>query len=114
MGGLRWTRKTTENLSRQLRFAGIEVSPRTVGRLLAELGFALRVNYKKHARRGQHPDRNRQFEYIASQRRAFKRRKLPVISVDSKKKELRRVSRKMRHRQSTFREQPLGLWSAVS
>jgi hypothetical protein len=88
MGGLRWTRKTTEGVSRELRSAGIQVSPKTVGRLLSDLGYALRVNHKKRAARGRHPDRNRQFEYIAGRRRSFRRRNLPVISVDTKKKEL--------------------------
>lgn len=88
MGGLRWTRKTTEKVSGELTSAGIKVSPNTVARLLHELGYALRVNHKKRAARANHPDRNRQFEHIAALRRSFRRRGLPIISIDSKKREL--------------------------
>jgi len=88
MGGLRWTRRTTEKVSVELSSAGIQVSPNTVARLLRELGYALRVNHKKRAARATHPDRNRQFEYIAALRRSFQRRGLPIISIDTKKKEL--------------------------
>lgn len=88
MGGLRWTRKTTAKVSGELSSAGIDVSPNTVARLLHQLGYALRVNHKKRAARGSHPDRNQQFEYIAAQRRSFQRRGLPIISLDTKKKEL--------------------------
>lgn len=88
MGGLRWTRKTPEKVSGELASAGIMVSAKTVARLLRHLGYALRVNHKKRAARASHPDRNRQFEYIAALRRSFRRRGLPVISLDTKKKEL--------------------------
>jgi len=88
MGGLRWTRKTTEKVSGELTSAGIKVSPNTVARLLHDLGYALRVNHKKRAARARHPDRNRQFEHIAALRRSFQRRGLPIISIDTKKKEL--------------------------
>ena len=88
MGGLKWTRKTTEKVSVELRSAGIDVSANTVARLLSELGYALRVNHKKRAARAGHPERNRQFEYIAALRRSFHRRGLPVVSVDTKKKEI--------------------------
>jgi len=85
---LKWTTKTTRNISRELGCAGITVSPNTVGRLLQELRYALRVNHKKHALHASHPDRNRQFDHIATTRRSFQRRALPSISVDTKKKEL--------------------------
>jgi hypothetical protein len=88
MGGLKWTRKTTEKVSLELGTAGLQVSPNTVGRLLQQLGYALRVNHKKRAARATHPERNRQFEYIAAMRRDFQRRHLPILSIDTKKKEL--------------------------
>jgi len=88
MGGLKWTRKTTEKVSRELASAAIHVSPNTVARLLSDMGYALRVNHKKRAARPSHPDRNRQFDYIAAKRRSFQRRGLPIISIDTKKKEL--------------------------
>ena len=61
-GSLKWTRKTTRKISRELGSAGITVSANTVGRLLEELRYALRVNHKKHALHASHPDRNRQFD----------------------------------------------------
>jgi hypothetical protein len=88
MGGLRWTRKTTEKVSSELAAAGIKVSPKTVARLLDQLGYALRVNHKKRAVGASHPERNQQFEYIATLRRSFQRRRLPIISLDTKKREL--------------------------
>ena len=47
MTGLKWTRKTTEKVSQELKSAGITVSARTVARLLIDLDYRLRVNYKK-------------------------------------------------------------------
>jgi hypothetical protein len=88
MGSLRWTRKTTEKVSQELRKAGINVSPKTVSRLLQDMDYSLRVNHKKRAAHGSHPDRNSQFEYIATMRRSFERAGLPIVSVDTKKKEM--------------------------
>ncbi len=87
MTGLKWTRRTTRKLSEQLRCVGICVSPRTVARLLKGLGFSLRVNHKKLSR-ASHPDRDQQFRYIQKQRGLFAAEQLPIISVDTKKKEL--------------------------
>ena len=88
--GLKWTRKTTGKVSAELRKLAIDVSPRTVARLLDDLEYRLRVNHKKLSRgSGQTRDqRNRQFIYINDMRRAFEDEGLPVISVDTKKKEL--------------------------
>lgn len=85
--GVRWTRRTTEKISEELRALGIHVSPRTVARILKDLDYTLRVNHKRVSR-GSGPDRNEQFEYIAQQRTNFAARNLPIVSVDSKKKEL--------------------------
>lgn len=84
--GLRWTRKTTRKVSRQLRAAKIHVSPSTVARLLRQLGYSLRVNRKVIATT-HNPHRDRQFRYIQSFREAFVESDLPIISVDTKKKE---------------------------
>ena len=63
------------------------MSPRTVGRLLNESGYSLQANRK--TREGDsHPDRNAQFEYINASVQRFQQRGQPVISVDTKKKEL--------------------------
>ena len=85
--GIKWTRKTTEKISRELRRAHLDVSPKTVARLLKELKFSLRVNHKKLAGHS-NPYRNRQFEYIHQMRRRGERGGWPVISIDSKKKEM--------------------------
>jgi hypothetical protein len=85
--GLKWTRKTTEKISRELLSAGLSVSRNTVGRLLKEQNYRLRVNHKKLAQPSS-PYRNRQFDYIAEMRREYERNALPILSVDTKKKEL--------------------------
>ena len=87
MTSLKWTRKTTEKIARELRKLGIDVCAKTVGRLLKELGYSLKVNHKKKAA-GSGEDRNEQFEQIASHRQRCAGQKTPVISVDTKKKEL--------------------------
>jgi len=88
MTGLKWTRRTTEKIARELaHLGGIEVSANTVGRILKELGYSLRVNHKKVSS-GTGPDRDAQFKQICAIRDRFSRRGLPVISVDTKKKEL--------------------------
>ena len=90
MTGLKWTHKTTARIATELQTGGIDVSPRTVARLLGSMGYSLRVNHKKLSRVSKtNPEtRNAQFEHIAGLREEFARRGLPVISVDTKKKEL--------------------------
>jgi hypothetical protein len=84
---LRWTCKSTRRLAAELRAMGCAVSYVTVDRLLRQSGYSLQSNRK--VREGAaHPDRNAQFEYINQQVRAFQERGQPVISVDTKKKEL--------------------------
>ncbi len=91
MSGLKWTRKTTERIAQQLAKLKIVVSPNTVGRLLKDKGFSLRVNHKKLASGNrstkQRQLRNQQFEYISQMREAFAKRSSPIVSVDAKKKE---------------------------
>ena len=87
MTGLKWTRRTTARIAAELRVLGIEVCPRTVARLLGTMGFALRVNHKKRAG-ASHPDRDAQFQHIAGLRRRCAAENLPIVSVDTKKKEL--------------------------
>lgn len=84
---LRWTCKSKENLARGLRDAGHDVSVSTVGRLLHDMGYSLQ-SVRKNREGMSHPDRNAQFEYIAATVDAFQRRRQPVVSVDTKKKEL--------------------------
>jgi hypothetical protein len=66
---------------------GVLVSPNTVARLLYRMGYSLRLNHKKLSTDSS-PDRNDQFLYIADIRDRFRRRGLPIISVDTKKREL--------------------------
>lgn len=86
MGGLRWTHRTTEKISQELRSLKIEVSPRTVSRLLRQMGFSLRVNHKKICRVTP-AERDAQFSLIADLREHHAAQGSPVISVDTKKKE---------------------------
>lgn len=85
--GVRWTRRTTEKISDELASLDIDVCPRTVARILKDLDYRVRVNHKRVSR-GSGPDRNEQFEYIAAQRTRFAARGLPIVSIDSKKREL--------------------------
>lgn len=87
MTGLKWTRKTTEKIARELGKLEIDVSAKTVGRLLKALQYSLKVNHKKTAS-GSGPDRNAQFNCIAAHRKCCEEQGIPVISVDTKKKEL--------------------------
>ncbi len=88
--GLKWTRKTTLKLSQELGKLDILVGPRTVARLLENLKYRLRVNHKKLSHGSAHirSQRDQQFHYIEDLRRSFAQQGLPVISVDTKKKEL--------------------------
>src|SRR5260370_24990466 len=88
MRGQKWVRSSLRRMSERLRAAGHVASPPTVSRLLKGLDYALHVNAKQVEARATHPDRNAQFAYIDEQRLAFAGRGQPVISVDTKKKEL--------------------------
>jgi Rhodopirellula transposase DDE domain len=87
MTGLRWSRRTTTTIAEELAKLGIAVSPNTVARLLHDMGYSLRVNQKQISTSSS-PNRNLQFEYLAELRHRFQRRHLPIVSVDSKKREL--------------------------
>ena len=87
ISGLKWTRKTTKKISEALKQVDIHVSRNTVGRLLKQMNFRLRVNHKKRSTVSA-PERDEQFRYISEMRNAFVNRGDPVMSVDSKKKEL--------------------------
>ena len=81
MTGLKWTRKTTEKVANALGRLGITVSPNTIGRLLKEMGYSLRVNHKKRSF-GSSSDRDEQYQYLNQLREEFTDREAPVISVD--------------------------------
>jgi Rhodopirellula transposase DDE domain len=87
MSPLRWTCKSAEKLAEGLQAQGHVVSERTVNRLLHDLGYSLQSNRKTIEGKG-HPDRDAQFQYINRRVKAFQRQGQPVVSVDTKKKEL--------------------------
>jgi transposase len=85
---LRWTCKSTAMLAAELLSQhGIQISDRTVAKLLRDHGYSLQAA-NKTVEGAQHPDRNAQFEHINEKAQDCLKRGVPVISVDSKKKEL--------------------------
>lgn len=86
-GPLRWTCNSAARLAECLTGEGHPVSERTVNRLLHALGYSLQANRKTLEGR-QHPDRDAQFRHIDRRVRAFQRMRQPVVSVDTKKKEI--------------------------
>ena len=87
MSPLRWTSKSVRHLAEALQSMGHRVSRQLVAELLAAAGYSLQANRK--TREGpNHPDRDAQFRYINQQVRRFQAATQPVISVDTKKKEL--------------------------
>jgi hypothetical protein len=87
MSPLRWTCKSTTRLAAELGASGHRVSQRTVCDLLAQLNYSLQ-SVRKTREGAQHADRDAQFQYIATMVTKFQRQRQPVISVDTKKKEL--------------------------
>ncbi len=84
---LRWTCKSVRRLAEELRHEGHAVSYQTVAELLHQMGYSLQAN-QKALEGSQHADRNRQFEHIHRKAQRYLKRSEPVISVDTKKKEL--------------------------
>jgi hypothetical protein len=87
MSPLRWTCKSAAKLASELGSKGYRASERSVNRLLHALGYSLQSN-RKTIEGGDHPDRDAQFQYINRRVKAFQRLGQPVVSVDTKKKEL--------------------------
>jgi hypothetical protein len=90
--GCKWTHKTTAKVAEALQPAGIQVSANTVARLLKQMDYSLRVNLKKlESGLSKPPDpvvRNEQFRYIHNQSQGYAAQGLPVISIDTKSREL--------------------------
>ena len=84
---LRWTCKSVRQLASQLNKAGHRTSHRMVAELLHAMGYSLQAN-RKTLEGASHPDRDAQFHHISSKIREFQTAREPVISVDTKKKEL--------------------------
>lgn len=85
--GLRWTHRSLRKLCKALARRGMRLTPPTVARLLRQQHFSLRTCRKRRAGLCD-PDRDRQFRYLVQMRKLFLGQKWPVISVDTKKKEL--------------------------
>jgi hypothetical protein len=84
---LRWTCKSVRRLAEELTAQGYPIGRQKVADLLPDLGYSLQAN-RKTQEGAAHPDRNAQFEYINAQVQVFQQRAQPVVSVDTKKKEL--------------------------
>ena len=87
MRPLLWTSKSTSHLAEKLIALGHPISDRTVARLLNELGYSLQAN-QKALEGSRSEERNTQFEYINAKIKEFQQQNQPVISIDTKKKEL--------------------------
>jgi hypothetical protein len=81
----KWCRSSLRQLSKMLKAEGYHASTGTVSRLLKDMGFSLKANKRKQGRSGC-PERDQQFQYIASQKQRFIAAGWPVISVDTRKK----------------------------
>lgn len=84
---LRWTCKSVRNLANELKDKGFQTSHNLVAGILKQAGYSLQAN-QKSLEGTSHPDRNQQFEHINSKVKQFQKDGDPVISVDTKKKEL--------------------------
>ena len=87
MSEKKWVRKTLRELSKGITNLGHQLGKNTIGRLLKKHDYALRQNRKEKSTKS-HPDRDRQFKYINQVKKLFLSSGYPVISVDTKKKEL--------------------------
>jgi Rhodopirellula transposase DDE domain len=87
MSALLWTNQSTQAIAEELTRQGHPVSDKTVARCLSEMGYSLQLN-RKTKEGPQHPNRDAQFRYINRQEALFRTSSDPVISVDTKKKEL--------------------------
>jgi len=85
---LTWTTKSLRNLKEHLEEQGYIINHDTVGKILKELGYSLQQNQKMLQLGESHPDRDEQFRFINQKSKEFILKNQPVISVDTKKKEL--------------------------
>src|SRR5581483_2283702 len=89
MSSQKWVRSSVEKLSQKMREQGHNVGHTTVWRMLKRMGFSMRTNIRRRrGNRPNSPERDNQFKYIALQRKEFAAAGWPIISVDTKKKEL--------------------------
>jgi hypothetical protein len=88
MSPIRWTTYSMENIAGAVKKLGHMISPMSVYRILKKKGFALKANKKEIEGKGNHPDRNAQFEHINKRGLAMQIQNFPILSVDAKKTEL--------------------------
>ena len=84
---LRWSSKSTIKLTNELRNLGYEIDQKTVYTLLEQQNYSMKSNRKSQEGKIDHPDRDAQFNFINEQAKKFQKKNLPVLSVDTKKKE---------------------------
>ena len=87
MSFMKWSNKSLHKIEKELKGQGHDISYRTIGRRLKKMGYSLQAN-KKAFEGSSHPERDEQFYYINDCVKEFVNKKQPVISVDTKKKEL--------------------------
>lgn len=87
MSELKWTNKSTYTIANELKNKGQNISEDTTGRIIKQLGYSLQANVKSKES-GSSEERDSQFRYINKQVKLFEKKHMPVISVDTKKKEL--------------------------
>ena len=103
ISGLKWTRKTTRKLAAELKRKDFQVGHSTIPRLVRKLRYTLRSNQKRLSRK-QDKRRDQQIRHLIRIRKRFLKRKLPVLSIDCKKKEL---IGQFRNPGRTWRQQPV-------
>lgn len=103
ISGLKWTRKTTRNLAKELKRKGFQVGHSTIPRLVRKLRYSLRSNQKRLSRK-QDENRDEQMRHLLRIRKRFLKRNWPVLSIDCKKKEL---IGQFRNPGRTWRRQPI-------
>lgn len=106
LSSIKWTHRSLHTLRKGLRRLGFNLSEKTIARLLRQQGFSLRTNRKRLART-QDPQRNRQFRYLSQLRHLYMSRGWPVISVDTKKKEL---VGNFKNPGRSYRREPRDVW----
>jgi transposase len=84
---LSYTTKSTRKIQKILNEKGYEIGYDVVANILKELGYSLQLNQKMQQVGEEHPDRNKQFEFINNKAKKFLKAGVPVISIDAKKKE---------------------------
>jgi hypothetical protein len=105
MSDEKWVRNSVEQLSERLRAHGISITGMTVWRLLKKMKYSMKYNKRRRKGSGRDsPCRDEQFRYIATKRQEFRSAGLPIISVDTKKKEL--IGNFRNHGQSWCKEAP--------